>query len=142
MPVALFWARGYRVSDTIFSVGYPVNTLFYLTMALGALITVSGAKELDLLEFFGLRRSKEKGVLSQKGVYGMVRHPLYLGVIMFIWFYPTLKVIDLVGNTGLTLYLIIGAYLEEKKLLLEFGDEYREYRKKTPMFIPRFDFKH
>jgi protein-S-isoprenylcysteine O-methyltransferase Ste14 len=39
-------------------------------------------------------------------------------------------------NLGLTLYIIIGAYFEERKLLLEFGGAYTEYRQKTPMLIP------
>ena len=34
-------------------------------------------------------------------------------------------------------YLIVGAMLEEKKLLAEFGDVYVRYREKVPMFVPR-----
>jgi protein-S-isoprenylcysteine O-methyltransferase Ste14 len=37
---------------------------------------------------------------------------------------------------GLSAYTIIGAYFEERKLLLEFGDAYAEYRRKTPMLVP------
>jgi len=37
---------------------------------------------------------------------------------------------------GLTTYIIIGAYFEERKLLNEFGDAYAEYRQHTPMLIP------
>jgi protein-S-isoprenylcysteine O-methyltransferase Ste14 len=36
-----------------------------------------------------------------------------------------------------SLYLVIGAYFEEQKLLREFGQEYAEYQAKTPMLIPR-----
>jgi len=36
-----------------------------------------------------------------------------------------------------TVYLIIGAFFEERKLDREFGQAYRDYKNSTPMFIPR-----
>lgn len=39
-------------------------------------------------------------------------------------------------NIGLSLYLVIGALYEERKLVLEFGQAYQEYRERTPMLIP------
>jgi protein-S-isoprenylcysteine O-methyltransferase Ste14 len=43
---------------------------------------------------------------------------------------------DLVINTLLTLYVIIGTWLEERKLVLEFGEAYLQYQKEVPMLIP------
>jgi protein-S-isoprenylcysteine O-methyltransferase Ste14 len=37
---------------------------------------------------------------------------------------------------GLSIYILVGAYFEERKLLVEFGDAYSEYRQRTPMLIP------
>jgi protein-S-isoprenylcysteine O-methyltransferase Ste14 len=45
-------------------------------------------------------------------------------------------VADLVVNTLLTIYIIIGTLLEEKKLALEFGDSYIKYQHEVPMLIP------
>jgi len=47
------------------------------------------------------------------------------------------------GAWGLALIVIVLAYYllarsEELKVEAEFGDEYREYRKRVPMFIPRW----
>ena len=39
-------------------------------------------------------------------------------------------------NVILTVYLIVGTYLEEKKLVREFGESYRSYQKKVSMLIP------
>jgi methanethiol S-methyltransferase len=39
---------------------------------------------------------------------------------------------------GLTLYILVGAVLEERKLLHEFGDVYARYQQETPMLLPRF----
>jgi protein-S-isoprenylcysteine O-methyltransferase Ste14 len=38
----------------------------------------------------------------------------------------------------LTIYILLGIYFEERKLLHEFGPKYEEYRAKTPMLIPFF----
>ena len=43
---------------------------------------------------------------------------------------------DIVINTVLTVYVIIGTKLEEKKLVLEFGDAYIKYQREVPMLIP------
>jgi protein-S-isoprenylcysteine O-methyltransferase Ste14 len=66
---------------------------------------------------------------------GIVRHPLYLGVIIFIWC-NMFSTTDLVINSVLTVYIFIGTLLEEKKLILEFGDSYIQYKKEVPMIVP------
>jgi protein-S-isoprenylcysteine O-methyltransferase Ste14 len=44
--------------------------------------------------------------------------------------------IDIIVNTLLTIYIIIGTILEERKLVLEFGEAYVKYQKEVPMLIP------
>ena len=39
-------------------------------------------------------------------------------------------------NTLLTLYVVIGKWLEERKLVLEFGEAYLRYQRQVPMLIP------
>jgi protein-S-isoprenylcysteine O-methyltransferase Ste14 len=39
-------------------------------------------------------------------------------------------------NVGLTLYLILGAIYEERKLVREFGEQYTRYQERVPMLIP------
>jgi len=36
------------------------------------------------------------------------------------------------------IYFILGAKIEEERLLLQFGDEYRQYMSETPFLIPSF----
>ena len=43
---------------------------------------------------------------------------------------------ELVINTLLTRYVLLGTWLEERKLVLEFGDAYLHYQKEVPMLIP------
>ncbi|MGZ8894509.1 MAG: methyltransferase family protein, partial [Candidatus Aminicenantales bacterium] len=39
-------------------------------------------------------------------------------------------------NVILSVYLVIGTFLEERKLVLEFGDKYQVYQLQVSMFIP------
>jgi protein-S-isoprenylcysteine O-methyltransferase Ste14 len=99
----------------------------------------------DPLHFFGIRQimnyakpgikaSSAEG-LKKSGLLGIVRHPMYLALIIFLWT-QTLTLADIVVNFILTFYVIIGTLLEEKKLLLEFGSAYENYQKEVPMLIP------
>lgn len=78
--------------------------------------------------------------LQQNGLHKLVRHPLYFGTLLFVWgllvMFPLLS--NFIAAIVLTVYVIIGIQLEEKKLLLEYGDEYVEYSKKVPKLIPKF----
>lgn len=42
----------------------------------------------------------------------------------------------LVGNGVLTVYIVVGTLLEERKLVHEFGDAYRNYQSRVSMFLP------
>jgi protein-S-isoprenylcysteine O-methyltransferase Ste14 len=138
LPVTLAWSQGYSTSRLLYRIDYPLNILFYLFMLTGAAIFILGAMEMDLIDFIGLHSPGpvEKS-FSSAGIHSSVRHPLYLGLIIIIWSFPNMKVIDIVGASGFTLYMIVGAFLEESKLSKEFGEEYERYKKQTPMFIPK-----
>jgi protein-S-isoprenylcysteine O-methyltransferase Ste14 len=98
----------------------------------------------DSLSFFGIRQilnfGKIKKIdpsveLKKNGLLGITRHPMYLALIIYLWC-QTFRLVDIVVNILLTIYVIIGTKLEEKKLVLEFGDSYVKYQKEVPMLIP------
>lgn len=60
---------------------------------------------------------------------------MYLSLIIYLWC-QTFRMSDIVVNIVLTIYIIIATRLEEKKLVLEFGDTYIKYQQEVPMFIP------
>lgn len=70
------------------------------------------------------------------GLYAWVRHPIYTAGLIFLWLTPILTSNLLAMNIGLTLYILIGAWLEERKMVAEFGEAYREYQRRVPMLIP------
>ncbi len=76
--------------------------------------------------------------LVTTGLNAYVRHPLYftvlVGLVGLILLYPSWK--NLVVSVITTLYIIIGALLEEQKLLENYTTDYIEYRKRVKMLIP------
>ena len=60
--------------------------------------------------------------------------------LVFIWFTPLMTTNLLAFNLGATVYLIVGAMFEERKLLREYGQEYARYRSQTPMLVPGLKF--
>jgi protein-S-isoprenylcysteine O-methyltransferase Ste14 len=110
---------------------------------LAAFFLLVAVLQTDTLSFVGLRQLFEKestGGLVTRGLYRVVRHPLYTFGLLFIWLSPTVTQNSLTVYIGATIYTLLGAYFEERKLLQDFGDAYAEYRRKTPMLIPGLNF--
>jgi protein-S-isoprenylcysteine O-methyltransferase Ste14 len=117
-----------------------------LLLTLAFVLFFAGARHYDLLQLIGLRQIRtrashsvltETGKLDTNGVLGITRHPWYLGAIVLIWtYYPSLDLSILSTNIVLTIYLIAGTILEERKLLMEYGEEYRRYQTNVSMLIP------
>ncbi len=81
----------------------------------------------------------ETPTLQQKGLHKYVRHPLYFGTLLFVWglflLLPFLS--NLIAVVVLTIYVLIGIHLEEQKLILEYGEKYKQYSKNVPKLIPK-----
>ncbi len=71
-----------------------------------------------------------------RGPYRWVRHPLYSCGIVAIWACPVLSLDRLLLALLFTGWIVIGARFEERDLLWDFGDVYRDYQRKVPMLIP------
>lgn len=78
----------------------------------------------------------EPNALVVRGPYRWVRHPLYTCVIVLLWADPQMGPGRLVLAGLWTAWIYVGARLEERDLIADFGDEYREYRKRVPILIP------
>jgi protein-S-isoprenylcysteine O-methyltransferase Ste14 len=65
-----------------------------------------------------------------------VRHPLYLYSTLFLVLNPVMTAQWFLLTIFSIAYFIVGAMIEERRLLKEFGDEYRGYRRHVPFIIP------
>lgn len=109
--------------------------------AVSALLLFAAFLQTDALSFVGLSQllgaeEQAPGQLVTRGLYRVVRHPLYTFSLLFLWLSPSVSQNSLTLYIGATLYILIGAYFEERKLLRDFGEAYAEYKRKTPMLIP------
>lgn len=71
-----------------------------------------------------------------RGPYRWVRHPLYLFSLIMIWSCPIFTVDRLLHNGLWTIWIVIGATMEERDLVGCFGEAYRSYQKTVPMLLP------
>lgn len=132
-------------SNIIITYNPPLNMVRHM-LILGSLSMFFWAFfiDYDSLSFFGIRQILNFGKpmkinpsedLKRNGLLGVVRHPMYFALIVYLWC-QTFTVSDIIVNTVLTVYIIMGTILEEKKLILEFGDAYVKYQQVVPMLIP------
>ncbi|MCE9644992.1 MAG: isoprenylcysteine carboxylmethyltransferase family protein [Chloroflexi bacterium] len=124
----------------VYNVPEPWNLVMFAGQGLAALFLLVAFLQTDFLSFVGLRQLFEAetgpGRLVTHGLYRVVRHPLYTFSLLFIWLSPTMTQNSLAVYFGATVYVVIGAYFEERKLLRDFGEAYAQYRQRTPMLIP------
>jgi protein-S-isoprenylcysteine O-methyltransferase Ste14 len=78
--------------------------------------------------------------IVKTGVYSIVRHPQYLGgLLAHIGFSFLLSGLYSLFSTPLIITLVYSiSRKEESELTREFGKEYLNYKKKTPMLLPRW----
>ena len=110
------------------------------------LLFISGGLKYDMPQLFGIRQIKsgrahstlsESGDINTSGILGITRHPWYLAAIIFIWIcYRDMYISTFIFNIILSIYIIIGTVLEERKLIIELGDSYQDYKENVSMFFP------
>jgi methanethiol S-methyltransferase len=132
-------------NEIIITYGQAIDNIRYVLIS-GSLLMFFWAFffNYDSLTFFGIRqilnigkikKTNSPDEIKRKGLLGIMRHPMYFALIIYLWC-QIHRMSDIVVNLVLTAYIIIGTILEEKKLVLEFGDAYIQYQKEVPMIIP------
>ncbi|HTH31120.1 MAG TPA: isoprenylcysteine carboxylmethyltransferase family protein [Lacibacter sp.] len=135
--VAILWLHEQTTSTLLFPGNLFSAVAGVLIIMAGLVLMIMSAREYHLPSFFGFKKETNMP-LQVKGLHRYMRHPLYSGTLLFWigvciafpffknWFLLLLMIV----------YLFIGMWLEEKKLIRVFGDEYRNYMKQVKRLIP------
>ena len=84
-------------------------------------------------------RAHQAGRLASVGLYGLGRHPQYMGPFVGLFgegvvHWPTVFSVTLFPIILLTYTRL--AYREERGMIAKFGNQYEQYRRRVPMFFP------
>jgi protein-S-isoprenylcysteine O-methyltransferase Ste14 len=129
-------------SAALYSFPQPWTGIALFLQFLALLTILFGLLQTGMLGFLGIDQlivsdPSASPQLQVGGLYGWVRHPLYTAGLAFIWLTPMMTTSTLALFFGLTLYIYIGSVFEERRLIAEFGEAYREYQRSVPRLIPR-----
>jgi protein-S-isoprenylcysteine O-methyltransferase Ste14 len=121
-----------------------VNPLLFLSgvilLALGVVVAALASRSISVSTVADMRTDR-KPALVTSGLYARTRHPLYLATILFLLslvaFYPFSNM--LVFSLSFVGYVVIGAYLEERKLVIQYGEQYLAYRRTAGFLLPRLN---
>ena len=136
----LAWAEGGNLWAQLFG----TQTAHIVAMVLGYAIVFSGAT-LVADGWRRIHRARREEKLMTDGVYARMRHPQYTGLFLIVFgegivHWPT--IVSVIAFPVIVLAYTLLSRREERQMLDKFGDEYREYQRRVPMFIPRFDGGH
>lgn len=127
----------------LYAIPEPWIYLTTVIQGLAAMALVTGVMQTGLMEFVGLAQlapsygESKPAELVTGGLYAYVRHPLYTAGLVFLWFSPEMTINRLALWIVFSIYFVVGAFFEERRLLRDFGSIYAEYKAKTPMLIPK-----
>jgi protein-S-isoprenylcysteine O-methyltransferase Ste14 len=127
----------------LYSVPAPWSWLMAGGQILAALGMLQTIRRTGVSYFLGLAQlrgasgpASGEGGLVTDGFYCHIRNPLFFFAAVFLWLTPTMTENLLAFNILAVIYFYLGARHEERALQEEFGEEYEEYRKAVPMFLP------
>lgn len=137
---AVVWFHFSIYSPKIYNSTLLIKFIGYLVALTGLIIMLICIKKYfyELSGLQALQNEHAKNTLQTNGLHKFVRHPLYVGTIAFILgftiAFPFLN--NIIATGIITIYVWIGINAEEKKLEIEYGEEYINYRKRVPKLIP------
>lgn len=129
------------IGDSYF-VKISTGMAHHAPLSLRIVLFVIGITMAGYLSYKGLAivfgEEREPPSVIRKSVFGLVRHPIYLGsiVVYFSCVVLTFSILSLLlWFLIVTFYVYLSRY-EERLLLKRFGSEYRDYMHNVPMLFP------
>ena len=137
-----FWRP---MPELVFQIETPaLRMAMWGIFIVGVLTVLYSTFLIDHFDLFGLRqvvlyfrgKEYEHKRFAHPSLYRYVRHPLYVGWFLTSWATPDMTQGHLLLAIVTSAYILLAIPLEERDLLSILGDDYREWRERTPMLIP------
>ena len=81
------------------------------------------------------RQPIPRRAFQPRGAFSVIRHPGYMSFLGLIWFTPDMTIDRAVLVAMWTVYIFVGSYLKDLRLLYYVGNAYREYRARVPGYV-------
>jgi protein-S-isoprenylcysteine O-methyltransferase Ste14 len=111
----------------------------YLVQLAGIVLAIRSSARLDVLDLAGVRpvlvasggHAPAPVPLVTRGLYGLVRHPVYFAWLLMVFGSPRMTMTRLIFALVSSGYLAIAIPIEERSLIHRFGAEYRAYQRQV-----------
>jgi len=132
---AVLW----QVSDPAAAMALTGLSLFGWVFALASTFMINHFELFGLHQVVNNLAGRQAGSVRFKTpvLYKLVRHPIYLGFIIAFWATPVMTAGHFLFAAVTTAYIFVGIMLEERDLVDQFGDDYRNYRERVGMLTPK-----
>ncbi len=150
---ALIWLLP-KPDVIIYDLGFPFD-LIIVIFQFSSLIGIFWAfRYISSREFLGInqvlrkwrgnydeKQLDERMTLVIEGPFKYMRHPILFFSGLFLILRPVMSLFYLTCLICIILYIYIGSFYEEKRLIEKFGDQYINYKKEVPGFFPKGLFR-
>jgi len=129
----------WQVSDPAAAMALIGLSLFGWVFALASTFMINHFELFGLHQLVNNLAGRQMGAMRFKTpvLYKLVRHPIYLGFIIAFWATPVMTAGHFLFAAVTTAYIFVGIMLEERDLVDQFGDDYRNYRERVGMLTPK-----
>ena len=146
LVLALMFWQWRALPQPVWQVEGMAAVVLNVVAAAGWLLVLASTFLINHFDLFGLRQAwfHMRGLppdaqvpFVTRAFYRIVRHPLMLGFLMAFWATPVMSIGHLLFSLATTGYILVAVkFLEERDLVAQYGDVYRDYQRDVPMLVP------